>query len=152
MVLFPIIAIPDYELLVEIYQLIEEGNNTTDRLVQKSSADRRLIYGAVSILSFLGLIEKKRVGRRNIYRTLVEGGDLRKYVLDNDFCRSILKFVFNGTYSRSQIARYFTNNPSRKLLNFISSMASFLRKIGFLDQRFARRYRLTEEGELRVFR
>jgi len=59
MVLFPIIAIPDYELLVGIYQLIGKGNNTTDKLVQKSGADRRLIYGAVSILSFLGLVEKK---------------------------------------------------------------------------------------------
>jgi len=83
--LFPIIAIPDYELLVRIYRLIEEGSNTTDKLIQKSSVDRRLIYGAVNILSFLGLVEKKRVGRRNIYRALVECGDLRKYVLDNDF-------------------------------------------------------------------
>ena len=64
MVLFPIIAIPDYELLVEIYQLIEEGNNTTDRLVQKSSADRRLIYGAVSILSFSWPYREKTCGAK----------------------------------------------------------------------------------------
>jgi len=147
--IFPYASISDLSLIVKLFDLIVRGYNTTTGIRKELDIPQKQLYCILDVLCYLGVIKKEKIGRRNIYSPVTKELRFKDIFLSDNFVFNVLRCIFNGLKRRKDIASKLNSNNG-KLLRSISSVVSLARKLGLVAPR--RPYRLTENGELLVFR